>query len=186
MTLLYKPILWDHSIAVDLSFVSIILRPDGICQRKFTKMSNTAHKVFSSNRYKETVSRDILLQFFHEFIFPQAPENNIRVIYNFLTNSSRSTTGINNTVGKFCHLNHWCRLYRWQICHQGQRYLWKIYILILLPKGVKTKQLKLFLLKIFSTCHLCQGHLKSKISWHCPFIGYMVTQCNSIFQWSSQ
>ncbi len=33
-----------------------------------------------------------------------------------------------------------------------------IYMLTLLPKMVQTKQLKLFLLKIFSICHRCQQH----------------------------
>jgi hypothetical protein len=34
---------------------------------------------------KETVSRDILLQVFFMIHLPQAPENNIRVISNFLS-----------------------------------------------------------------------------------------------------
>jgi hypothetical protein len=55
---------------------------------------------------KGTVSQDFLLQVF--FIFPQATDNNIRVISNFSIirgdiRKSRGTTGINDTGGKFFH-----------------------------------------------------------------------------------
>ncbi len=53
---------------------------------------------------KGTVSRDFLLQVFFSWItFPQAPDNNIRIISNFFENSRRylrCTTGVNDTGGK--------------------------------------------------------------------------------------
>ncbi len=85
--------------------------------------------------------------FFPWIIFPQAPENTVRIISNFFENSqrfwkSRYTTGINNTCGKFatganytsakfatginetgCKLSHrycWCCWYRWPICRGGR------------------------------------------------------------------
>ncbi len=94
--------------------------------------------------FKGTVSRDFLLQVFSWITFPQAPENNIRVISNFFENSRRYSqvkvhhrwqiaagindtdgkyaTGINNTGGKFCHQFRLCCWHRWQICHRCQRY----------------------------------------------------------------
>jgi hypothetical protein len=52
------------------------------------------------------VSQDFLLHDFSLITFPQAPENNIWVITNFLKicgdiRKSRCTTGVNNTGGKF-------------------------------------------------------------------------------------
>ncbi len=91
---------------------------------------------------KGTVSRDFLLQVFSWITFPQAPENNIRVISNFSENLLRYSqvkvhhrcqlhrwqiaaginntggkfaTGINNTGGKFCHQFRLCCWHRWQI-----------------------------------------------------------------------
>jgi hypothetical protein len=40
-----------------------------------------------------------------------------------------------------------------------------IYILTLLSKGVQTKYLRLFQLKIFSICHRCQRHRWCTLSW---------------------
>jgi hypothetical protein len=44
--------------------------------------------------------------------FPEAPENNFRVILKIFrdTRKSKCTTGIKDTGGKFCH-----RYYHWQI-----------------------------------------------------------------------
>ncbi len=66
-------------------------------------------------------------RFFSWITFPQAPENNSRVISNFFENSRRYTggkfaTGINDTGGKFCHQFRMCCWHRWQICHRCQRY----------------------------------------------------------------
>ncbi len=67
-------------------------------------------------------------RFFSWITFPQAPDNNIRIISNFFENSRRYSQakvlnfGVNDTGGKFCHqfpLGCW---HRWQICHQCQRY----------------------------------------------------------------
>ncbi len=61
--------------------------------------------------FKGTVWRYFLLPILPWTIFPEAPENNFRVLSNFFENSrkSRCTIGINNTGGKFCHHDSWCR-----------------------------------------------------------------------------
>ncbi len=87
-------------------------------------------------------------RFFSWITFPQAPENNIRVISNFFENSRRYSqvkvhhrcqrhrwqchwhrdtggkfaTGINDTGGKFCHQFRLCCWHHWQICHRCQRF----------------------------------------------------------------
>jgi hypothetical protein len=135
-----------------------------------------------SEVFKGTVSQICLFQFSIVNHLPQDPENNIRVISNFLENSRRYrwqilsivpvvslipvanlppcqqyqpqifrqcqwhwwriATGINNTGGKY--------LEQYQIV-STLNWTWRkkvIYMLILLPKGVQTKELKLFWLKI--------------------------------------
>ncbi len=70
--------------------------------------------------------------------FPQAPDNNNRIISNFFENSRRYSqvkvhhrcqwhrwriaAGINDTGGKFCHQFPLCCWRRWQICHRCQRF----------------------------------------------------------------
>ena len=55
---------------------------------------------------KGIVSRDFLLQVFSWFIFPQDPENNIRVIQNFFENSQRYSQ---------VNVHHRYQRHRWQI-----------------------------------------------------------------------
>ncbi len=83
---------------------------------------------------------------------------------------------VSTTPGANCHRY---QRHRWQICHRCRWHRWqimatisgcrhlkvnlkaKIYIysmLTLLPKGVQTKLLKFFCLKVFSICHRCRWH----------------------------
>ncbi len=88
-------------------------------------------------------------RFFSWITFPQAPDNNIRIISNFFENLRRYSQvkvhhrcqrhrwqirhrcqwhrwqiagGINNIGGKFCHQFPLCCWHRWQICHRCQRF----------------------------------------------------------------
>ncbi len=64
------------------------------------------------------MSQEFSLQvFFLWIIFPQAPENNIKVISNFFDNSWRYLKA---------KVHHWYQQHRWQICHRCQRYLSQI------------------------------------------------------------
>jgi hypothetical protein len=56
--------------------------------------------------FKGTVSRDFLLQVFSWIIFPLVPENNIRVISNFVENLQRYSQ---------VKVHHWYQQNRWQI-----------------------------------------------------------------------
>ncbi len=140
---------------------------------------------------RDSITRFFASGFFH--IFSQAPENNIRVISNFSQNSRRYSqikvrhqyhrckfaNGVNDTSRKICHR---CHLHWWQM----------LLMLTLLPKGVQTKYLKLFICRWhigapwaanFSAYSIykknlkwpfwntqgLRGNLKSKTSWHCPF-----------------
>ncbi len=49
--------------------------------------------------------------------FPQAPENNSRVISNFFKNLGRYSQ---------VKVHHQCQRHRWQICHRFQWHRWKI------------------------------------------------------------
>ncbi len=146
--------------------------------------------------------------FFSWISFPPAPEYPIRTVSNFFENSRRYSQ---------VKVHHRYQRHRWQNCrrpvsmtpvancHRYQqweqyqaadtlKWTWRqkcIYMLSLLSKGVPTKLLKCFWLKIFFICHRCQRHQwstlscdylreiwgkliheknqKSKISWHCPF-----------------
>ncbi len=80
---------------------------------------------------KGTVSRNFLFQVFSWMIYPQAPENNsIKFLWKFVEIFACQgappvlTTPVTNcdTGSKFCHRYRWCCWYRWQICHQCQRY----------------------------------------------------------------
>ncbi len=106
-----------------------------------------------------TVSRDFCFRFFSWITFPQAPENNIRIISNFLENYRNQ-----RHRRQMCHRCCW---HRWPIMGtiSGCRHLKVnlkakiyIYMLTLLPKGVQSKLLQFFFLKIFSICHRWKRH----------------------------
>ncbi len=90
---------------------------------------------------KGTVSRDFFFRFF-SFTFPQAPENNIRVISNFVKNSRRYLQ---------VKIYHRCQLHRWQVCPRYQRH-WQQFL--------PPKQLVLLIQPDIVTiiCHQCQQH----------------------------
>jgi hypothetical protein len=77
------------------------------------------------------VSGDFLLQVFLWITFPQAPDNNIRIISNFFENSWRYSQV---KVHHRCQLHRWqichqfplCCWHRWQVCHRCQRRRWQI------------------------------------------------------------
>ncbi len=98
--------------------------------------------------------------------------------------------GVNDTGGKFangvndavanCHRYQRrrrqiclrCCWHRWQIMAtiSGCRHKWTwrqkfIHMLTLLPKGVQTKFLQFFSLKVFSFCHRCCWHRWQPLSW---------------------
>ncbi len=56
-------------------------------------------------------------RFFSWITFPQAPENNIRIISNFFENSRRYSQA---------KVHHRCQRHRWQICRRCQRHRWQI------------------------------------------------------------
>ncbi len=91
--------------------------------------------------FKWTVSWDFSIQvFFREssslkHLEPNFFENSLRY------RTSRCTTGVNDTEGKFCPRYRWCRWFRWQISHRCQRH-WR--------------QIIAFLIEDFSICHRCQ------------------------------
>ncbi len=66
---------------------------------------------------KGTVSRDFLLPVFSWITFPQAPENNFRIISNFFENSR---------IYSQVKVHHRCQRHRWQICHRCQWHRWQI------------------------------------------------------------
>ncbi len=110
-------------------------------------------------------------RFFSCITFPQAPDNNIRIISNFFENSRRYSQ---------VKVHHRCQRHRWQIlslvllvlltpvANNGNNIRLQtpeselegknIYMFHLLPKGDQTKLLKFFWLKIFSICHRCRWH----------------------------
>jgi hypothetical protein len=97
---------------------------------------------------KGTVSRDFCFRFFSWIIFPQAPENNIRVISNFFSKirgdirKSRCTTCINATGG-----TPWASK-KFETALMGYSQAWKKLILEKKPE--------------------------IEISWHCPFKGQLI------------
>ncbi len=56
-------------------------------------------------------------RFFSWITFPQAPDNNIRIISNFFENSRRYSQ---------VKVHHRCQQHRWQICHRCQWHRWQI------------------------------------------------------------
>ncbi len=56
-------------------------------------------------------------RFFPWIIFPQVPENNIRIISNFFENSRRYSQ---------VKVHHRCQQHRWQICHRYKQNRWQI------------------------------------------------------------
>ncbi len=55
--------------------------------------------------------------FFSSITFPQAPDNNVRIISNFFENSRRYSQ---------VKVHHRCQRHRWQICHRWQWHRWQI------------------------------------------------------------
>ncbi len=74
-----------------LNIILIILRRFNFISFKVFKdeflLKGQCHKIFC-------------FRFFSWITFPQAPENNIRVISNFFLRNARCTTGVNDTVAK--------------------------------------------------------------------------------------
>ena len=118
--------------------------------------------------------------FFSWISFPQAPEYTIRAVSNFFRGdicSSRLTTGINDTGGKFATgINDTGGKFatgvndtggkQWEQYQAADTLKWTwrqkfVYMLSLLSKGVPTKLLKFFWLKIF---FICQRHRWSTLS----------------------
>ncbi len=88
------------------------------------------------------------VRFFSWITFPQARDNNIRIISNFFENSRRYSqvmvhhrwqiaagindtggkfaSGVNDTGSKFGHQSPLCCWHRWQICRRCQRRRWQI------------------------------------------------------------
>ncbi len=133
-------------------------------------------------------------RFFSWLIFPQAPENNIRVISNFFENSRRYSQ---------MKVRHRYLQYQWQICHQCQLHQWQLFFhryqrhrRQILPRtagvidsgdkfaiGVNDTGAKFLppvsttFMKKFETALMVYSeawgklihkkNLKSKISWHC-------------------
>ncbi len=121
------------------------------------------------DRLKGQCHKIFCFRFFSWITFPQAPENNIKVISNFFKNSlanqgappvsmtpvanfDTSSAFVVDTGGK-----------QWEQYQAADTLKWTwmqkfIYMLTVLPKGVQTKLLKFFCLKIFSICHRCCWH----------------------------
>ncbi len=122
-------------------------------------------------RLKGQCHKIFCFRFFSWITFPQAPENDIRVISNFLENSRRYSqvkvhhrcrwhrwqiatgindtggkfaTSINDTGGKFCHHFRLCCWHWWQICRRCQRCRWQI------ATGINEHRRQI--------CHRCRWH----------------------------
>ncbi len=127
-------------------------------------------------------------RFFSWITFPQAPDNNNRIISNFFKNSRRYSQ---------VKVHHRCQRHRWQICHRCQWHRWQISAGINVTGGkfatgindttgvVDTggkpwaANISANFRKKFETVLMeysgAGGKLiheknqKQKISWHCPF-----------------
>jgi hypothetical protein len=119
------------------------------------------------------VSRDFCFWFFSCISFPPDPEYSIKTVSNFFENSQRYSR---------VKEHHRYQRHRWQICHRYQRHRWQIFppfslallihMLTLLPKGVQTKLLKFFCLKVFSICYRCPETRSKKSRDTVPLIDY--------------
>ena len=69
------------------------------------------------NVLKGQCHENFCFRFFSWITFPQAPDNNIRIISNFFENSRRYSQ---------VKVHHRCQRHRWQICHRCQWHRWRI------------------------------------------------------------
>ncbi len=123
----------------------------------------TNNVLFRKSFYLKRRCHEIFcLRLFSWIIFPQAPDNNIRVSSNFFENLWRYSQ---------VRVHHRYQLHCRQICHRWQiigtiseglhlKNASTVYVnsTVQLPKVVQTKYLELFWLKIFSIFHRCQRH----------------------------
>ncbi len=116
---------------------------------------------------RDSVTRFFASGFFHESVSPKplsillGPFRIFSKIRRYIRRS-RLTTGINDTGGKFATgVNDTGSKIAAGINDTGGKF---IYMLSLLSKGVPTKLLKFFWLKIFFICHQCQRHRWSILS----------------------
>ncbi len=133
------------------------------------------------NNLKGQCHEIFCFRFFSWITFPQAPENNTRVISNFFKNSGRYchrcqwhwwqiaagnndtggkfATGMNDTSSKFCHQFCLCCWHRWQIFHRCHWHRWQI-----------SKKFETVLLEYSGAGgNWFMKRTRSKKSWHCPF-----------------
>ncbi len=129
-------------------------------------------------QFKGTVSRDFLLLVFFMTQFPPHPSvfhlDRFKFIQKFAEIfASQGAPPVSTIPAANCHRyqrHRWqicrrCRWQRWQIMAtiSGCRHLKmnlkaKIDICVYSTKGVQTKLLKFFCLKVFSICHQCRWH----------------------------
>ncbi len=86
-------------------------------------------------------------RFFSWITFPQAPDNNIRIISNFFENSRRYSQ---------VKVHHRCQWHVWQICHRCQWHVWQIAAGINDTGGKFCHQFPLCCWHRYQICHRCQ------------------------------
>ncbi len=80
----------------------------------YTNINNTLYSVqYRSILLKGQCHEIFCFRFFSWITFPQAPDNNIRIISNFFESSRRYSQ---------VKVHHRCQRHRWQICHRFQRH----------------------------------------------------------------
>ncbi len=127
------------------------------------------HKIFFFRFFHESSSPKplkIILGSFKIFLQIRRDIHKSRCTTGVNYTCGKFASGINNTGGKFCQRDRWYCWYWWQIMgiipdcwHLKVSF---IYMLILLPKGVK--KLKLFNLRFFPICRWCQRHQRRVLS----------------------
>ncbi len=138
------------------------------------------------------MSRDCLLLVFSWISFPPAPEYPIRTVWNFVKNSRRYSQVkshhrcqqhlweilpsvsllllipvANLPPGSTILASYLPLVSTTPVTADTFKWTWRqkfLYMLTLLPKGVQTKYLTFFWLKIFSICHRCQRHRRCTLS----------------------
>jgi hypothetical protein len=162
-----------------------------------TEYTDSRHPFFVGTRQrglKRHCHEIFVSGFFHESVYPPAPEYPIRIVSNFCENSRRYSQ---------VKVHHQYQRHRWQIFHWCQRHQWQILppvslVLLIpvanllpvtpaayLPPVSKTmaanngsEYLRKFSKKFETALMVYSGawgnlihekNQKTKISWHCPF-----------------
>ncbi len=118
---------------------------------------------------RDSVTRIFTSGFFHQSVYPPAPESPNWTVSNFFENLWRYSQIKVDHRCRWQTANNWdnIRLQTPESELEGKNIYIYIYMFPLLPKGDQRKLLKFFWLKIFSICHWCRWHRWQTLSCEC-------------------